>query len=118
MMFYETAAQAIGDTVSGRDLLVGPVGARGAGVDHSTGLESRFMGEVAHIATDLSTEEANEIIGKIYSRYENMMQAAPPGKAFSECYIVNSEYDMRPIDEYIELYTSIIGEIKEYCGVD
>ncbi|MCG8501707.1 MAG: monomethylamine:corrinoid methyltransferase, partial [Firmicutes bacterium] len=118
MMFYETAAQAIGDTVSGRDVLVGPVGARGAGADHSTGLESRFMGEVAHMATDLSADEANYIIGKIYSKYENMLNAAPEGKPFSECYLVDSEYEMRPTDEYMQLYMKVSSEIKDYMSIE
>ncbi|MBP2029735.1 methylamine--corrinoid protein Co-methyltransferase [Methanohalophilus levihalophilus] len=118
MMFYETAAQAIGDTVSGRDVLAGPVGARGAGADHSTGLESRFMGEMAHLATELSVDEANYVIGKIYSKYGNMLSAAPPGKPFSECYVVNSEYEMHPTDEYMQLYKEVSNEIHEYCSIE
>ncbi|MCD4704405.1 MAG: monomethylamine:corrinoid methyltransferase [Methanosarcinaceae archaeon] len=118
MMFYETAAQAIGDTVSGRDVLAGPVGARGIGADHSTGLESRFMGEIAQMATNLSADEANYVIGKIYSKYENMLKAAPPGKPFSECYIVKSDYEMRPTDEYMQLYKEVSREIQDYCSIE
>jgi methylamine--corrinoid protein Co-methyltransferase len=118
MMFYETAAQAIGDTISGRDLLIGPVGGRGAGVDQSTGLESRFMGEISHMATSLSISEANDIISKIYAKYENRLSNAPAGKKFSDCYIVNSEYEMRPTDEYLQLYREICNEIKGYCSTE
>lgn len=115
MMFYETAAQAIADTVSGRDMLIGPVGARGGTADHSTGLESRFMGEIAYMATDLNLSDANEIVGKIYSKYEDRLTNPPAGKPFNECYVVNSEYDMKPIDEYMSLYKRILSEIEDYC---
>lgn len=118
MMFYETAAQAIGDTVSGRDMLVGPVGARGAGADHSTGLESRFMGEIAHLATGLTLEEANEAVSKIYTKYENFLQYPPEGKPFNECYKVRSEYEMKPTEEYLKLYRDIFTEIESYCNIE
>ena len=49
MMFYETAAQAIGDTVCGRNMLLGPTGRLGSTPDHTSGLESRFMGEIAQL---------------------------------------------------------------------
>ncbi|AKB84678.1 monomethylamine:corrinoid methyltransferase [Methanococcoides methylutens] len=118
MMFYETAAQAIGDTVCGRDMLIGPVGARGAGADHSTGLESRFMGEVAHMATELSLLEADEAARNIYRKYENLLAYAPEGKPFSECYNVRSEYDMRPSEEYLGIYKDVFTEVSKYCGIE
>ncbi len=114
MMFYETAAQAIGDTVCGREMLIGPVGGRGARADHSTGLESRFMGEISRIALSMDLAEADEIIGMIYSKYEKRLSNAPEGKPFDSCYIVNSGYDMRPTDEYMKLYSEIVTEIEEY----
>ncbi len=116
MMFYETAAQAIGDTVSGRDMLVGPVGARGAGANHSSGLESRFMGEVAYMAKDLTLSKANEVVAKIYSKYADKFSNPPAGKPFNECYIVESEYEMRPKDEYLSLYRKVFSEIEDYCS--
>ncbi|MCD4808119.1 MAG: monomethylamine:corrinoid methyltransferase [Methanococcoides sp.] len=118
MMFYETAAQAIGDTVCGRDMLIGPVGARGAGADHSTGLESRFMGEVAHMATGLSLLEADEAARNIYRKYENLLVHAPEGKPFSECYKVKSEYEMKPTDEYMKLYKEVFAEVRKYCAIE
>lgn len=117
MMFYETAAQAIGDTVSGRDVLIGPVGARGAEADHSTGLESRFMGEVAYLASELTLSEADEIVKEIYAKYAELLENPPAGKPFRECYTVKSEYDMRPTEEYMGLYSRVFSEIEELCRV-
>lgn len=111
MMFYETAAQAIGDTVCGRDILLGPVGARGGVPDHSSGLESRFMGEIAQMATHLSLSEANRLIAKIYSKYENKLSNPPAGKPFDKCYTIKSEYDLEPTEEYTSIYRKVSYEI-------
>ncbi|APH39200.1 monomethylamine:corrinoid methyltransferase [Methanohalophilus halophilus] len=114
MMFYETAAQAISDTVCGREMLIGPLGGRGEKVDHSTGLESRFMGEVSKMALNLDLAEANEIIEMLYSKYVDRLSDAPQGKDFESCYDVNSKYEMKPTEEYMNMYSEIIGEIDEY----
>ncbi len=111
MMFYETAAQAIGDTVCGRDILLGPVGSRGGVADHSSGLESRFMGEMAQMATHLSLEEANRLVAKIYSKYRDKLTNPPKGKPFDKCYRIKSEYDLEPTDEYNSLYRKVSYEI-------
>jgi methylamine--corrinoid protein Co-methyltransferase len=114
MMFYETAAQAIGDTVCGREMLIGPLGGGSKGTDMSTGLESRFMGEVSRMALNLDLAEANEVIEMLYSKYEDRLSDAPHGKDFESCYTVNSKYEMKPDQQYMELYSKIIGEIDEY----
>jgi methylamine--corrinoid protein Co-methyltransferase len=114
MMFYETAAQAIGDTVCGREMLIGPLGGGDVRVDQSTGLESRFMGEVSRMALNLDLSEANEVIEMLYSRYEDRLSDAPDGMDFGSCYNVNSKYEMRPTEQYMELYSRIIGEIDQY----
>ncbi|WP_406655940.1 monomethylamine:corrinoid methyltransferase [Methanolobus sp. ZRKC2] len=111
MMFYETAAQAIGDTVCGRDILLGPVGARGGVPDHSSGLESRFMGEISQMATHLSLEEADKLVSKIYSKYEDKLNDPPEGKPFDKCYTIKSEYDLEPSEEYNSLYRKVSYEI-------
>jgi methylamine--corrinoid protein Co-methyltransferase len=116
MMFYETAAQAIGDTVSGRDMLIGPVGSRGVGADHSSGLESRFMGDIAHMAKGLTLSKADKVVAEIYSKYGDRLSDPPAGKPFSECYIVSSEYEMRPNDDYLALYKKVLSEIEDYCS--
>ncbi|WP_406670626.1 monomethylamine:corrinoid methyltransferase [Methanolobus sp. ZRKC4] len=111
MMFYETAAQAIGDTVCGRDILLGPVGARGGVPDHSSGLESRFMGEISQMATHLTLSEANKLVAKIYAKYADRLKSPPQGKPFEKCYNIRSEYDMEPTEEYLALYRKISYDI-------
>ena len=113
MMFYETAAQAIGDTVTGRDMLIGPVGRRGAVADHSSGLESRFMGEIAFMAKKLTLRKADEVVGRIYKKYEERLAEPPAGKPFNECYQAVSTHDIKPTDEYLALHDSVLSEIKD-----
>ena len=96
-------------------MLVGPVGARGAGTDHSTGLESRFLGEVANMAKDLPLPKPNDVVAKIYSCYTDRVSNAPHGRPFNGCYIVNSEYQIRSRDEYLSLYKKVLGEIRVWC---
>lgn len=114
MMFYETAAQAIGDTVCGRDILMGPVGSSGKLPDQYTGLESRFMAEMSQMATHLDLEEANRLIGKIYSKYVDRLQAPPIGKPFEKLYNIKSEYDLSPSKQYFSIYRNIIFEIYKH----
>lgn len=111
MMFYETAAQTIGDTVCGRNMLLGPIGKRGSVADHSSGLESRFMGEIAQLATQLTLTEANKLVAKIYTKYADRLKTPPEGKSFDKCYNIRSEYDIEPIEEYLSLYRKISYEI-------
>jgi methylamine--corrinoid protein Co-methyltransferase len=111
-MFYETAAQAVGDTVTGRDILIGPVGRRGAVADHSSGLESRFLGEIARMSSNLTLAEADELVCRIYNRYGERLADPPGGKPFEACYHVESPYRMRPTDSYLALYKQIISELK------
>jgi methylamine--corrinoid protein Co-methyltransferase len=113
MMFYESAVQTIGDTVCGRDILIGPVGRAGRVPDHSTGIESRFVGEVSRLALDLSLSEANEVAEEMYSWYSDYLTAPPQGKQFSECYELVSEIEFKPTKEYQELYEDVFCKMKE-----
>jgi methylamine--corrinoid protein Co-methyltransferase len=73
------------------------------------------MGEVAHMATNLTLSKANEAVGKIYAKYTDRLSDPAKGKPFNECYVVNSEYAMSPTDEYLTLYQEVLSEIKDYC---
>lgn len=114
MMFYETAAQAIGDTVCGRDILMGPVGNSGKSADQSSGLESRFMAEMANMATHLDYDEANRLISKIYSKYVDKLKNPTVGKPFDKLYVINSEYDLYPTEQYLNTYRNVTFEIYKY----
>ena len=113
MCLYEIAATTIGTTVTGcHPFGVAPNQGTGKGfLDHCTGMEARFMGEVAHAAVGIGRAEANDILKAILSRYENTIEAKDPplGKKFEECY---DPATLRPSKDYVELYLKIRKELE------
>ena len=114
MCLLETAAQALVDTASGRELLSGVASSKGTIQDKTTAMESRIMGEASMAACGMSISEINEIVDNIVSRYERNYLGAPSGKRFQDCYNVN---DLVPSDEYLDLYDGALQTLSE-CGID
>jgi methylamine--corrinoid protein Co-methyltransferase len=111
MVFYEVAANSIGSTVSGGH--IGPgVGGVVGGPDQGciTGLEGRFMGEVAKAATVLTRAEANRIVLELIRKYEKDLLSPPAPKGFRECY----DWDrVIPKPEWFETYTQVKAELAD-----
>ncbi|SHJ33882.1 monomethylamine:corrinoid methyltransferase [Parasporobacterium paucivorans DSM 15970] len=105
MCLLETAAQAITDTVSGREILSGVAAGKGVVTDLFTAMEARFMGEVAHAVAGMDVHEANVLLNKLVSMYENDYKTAPAGKTFHECYDTKK---LRPTEEYIGVYNEAV----------
>lgn len=114
MCLLETAAQAITDTASGRELLSGVASAKGVVEDKTTGMEARMMGEAAMATCGVEVEYINQVLDKLISRYENNYNNAPSGKKFQECYDVRK---MTPSDEYLVVYENALDTLSE-CGID
>jgi len=106
MLLYEAAAIAIVGTVSGASRLMGPRSATGVHLNHCTGLEARFMGEVGHAAAGMSRGDAEAILQKIVAEYEPHLDEKPFGKPFEELYDVTK---VRPNAEWLAIY----DEVKE-----
>jgi methylamine--corrinoid protein Co-methyltransferase len=102
MVLYEVAANSIGSTVSGGHIGPGVGGVIGGpDQDCITGLEGRFMGEVARASTGLTRGEANRIILELVKKYQKDLQSPPQPKKFRECY----EWDrVLPKPEWFEMY--------------
>jgi methylamine--corrinoid protein Co-methyltransferase len=111
MALYEIATSTIGAVVVGSNPLHGG-GRAGAYTDYCAGLDSRFMGEVAHAATGMKRETANEMIIKILPKYEARILAKNPsiGKKFQECYDTTN---ITPSKEYLEVYNRVKMELKD-----
>lgn len=62
MCLLETAAQAITDTASGRELLSGSAAAKGVAQDYTTGMEARIMGEAAIATAGMKVSKVNDIL--------------------------------------------------------
>lgn len=114
MCLLETAAQAITDTCSGREVLSGVAAGKGVITDLFTAMEARFMGEVAHAAAGIEVSKANEILNKLLGMYENDYKKAPKGKTFPECY---DPVALAPTAEYVDVYNQAI-KIMTDLGLD
>ena len=114
MCFLENAAQAIVDSVTGREMIEPCASARGVELNMTTGLEARFAGKASQAACGLSPDEANEILDELILCYEPLFPTAPIGKTFQECYDVKT---VRPTDEYSSVYTKAVDRVRS-IGLD
>jgi Monomethylamine methyltransferase MtmB. len=105
MCLLETAAQAITDTASGREILSGVASGKGVVTDLFTAMEARFMGEAAHAVAGMDLHEVNILLDKLVSMYEKDYKTAPAGKTFQECYDVKK---LVPSEEYIQVYDEAV----------
>ena len=114
MCLLETAAQAITDTASGREMLSGTASSKGVSQDRTTGMEARMMGEAASATCGMEIETVNEILDQLIPRYENNFINAPVGKKYQDCYDVESA---TPSDEYLRVYDDVLNILSE-CGLE
>jgi methylamine--corrinoid protein Co-methyltransferase len=105
MCLLETAAQAITDTASGREVLSGVASAKGVATDYTTGLEARMMAEAARAVAGMDTGKVNVVLDKLVAMYEKNYKTAPKGKRFQECYDVVS---LTPTREYLDVYDEAV----------
>ncbi len=113
MCLLETAAQAIADTASGRELLSGVASAKGVSTDRATGLEARMLGEASAATCGMDIREVNAILNKIVSKYEMNFFNAPLGKTYRECYNVD---ESTPSNEYLNIYDTVLDTLLD-CGL-
>ncbi len=111
MCLLETAAQAITDTASGRELLSGSAAAKGVAQDYTTGMEARIMGEAAIATAGMKVSKVNEILEALISSYEKDYAKAPKGKSFRECYDVLT---VKPTNEYLKVYDNAVKTLGEF----
>jgi len=109
MCLLETAAQAITDTASGRELLSGVAASRGVTQDKATGMEARMMGEAAMATAGMRVPEVNRILEKMVSSYENDYANAPAGRTFRECY---DTLTVKPTEEYRGIYDRAVKKLS------
>ncbi len=99
-LFYECAAGAIVGTVSGFNM-------QGAGctggfkMDHTTGLEARFIAEVSRASLGFTREQASELIPEIMKGYMHTLDNPNRGKPFPENYDVET---VQPKAEWLDMY--------------
>lgn len=114
MCLLETAAQAITDTASGRELLSGSAAAKGVVQDKTTGMEARIMGNAAIAAAGMKVSDVNEVLAKLIPEYECNFANPPAGKTFQECYDVRT---VKPTQEYLDVYDAAVAKLRDF-GLD
>lgn len=114
MCLLETAAQAMTDTASGRELLSGVAAAKGVTTNFNTPMEARFMGQVARATAGKDLSVVNPIIDSLLKMYEKDYKTAPVGKSFEECYDLTT---LQPTDEYISVYDEA-AEVLAKLGLE
>jgi methylamine--corrinoid protein Co-methyltransferase len=104
MLLYETVAAAVIGTVCGAARLMGPRSATGVHLNHCTGLEARFMGEVGHAAAGMSRDQAEGIVQKAVAQYEPHLSERPFGQPFDELYDLTT---VQPTPEWLATYDKV-----------
>jgi methylamine---corrinoid protein Co-methyltransferase len=108
-LLYEVAAQSLLAVASGSAGLIGPRSAAGTEPGHVSGLEARFMAEVAHAALGFSRVEINRLVSELVSRYEADIPNHPVGKRFDEVY---DPIRVQPNQEWLNVYEGVKDELR------
>jgi len=110
MMMYETAVQTIGSVACDCDIISGPVSNQGNIPDHVAGLDAHFMAEISHFASGLSKKDANYLCLELFSKYRDMLSHPDLGKAFIDCYDIDT---IEPTNEYREVYEKSMDDVYQ-----
>jgi len=103
-LLFECVAAAIVATTCGVARLMGVRSAAGVVLNHCTGLEARFNGEVGYAALGLSREEGNRIVKLAVAEYEPALAVQQPGKPFQEAYDLTT---LHPTPEWQAMYDDV-----------
>lgn len=109
MLLYETAAMTAVATTSGTTRIMGPRSAAGTVPGHCSGLEARFMGEVAHACAGMTREQASRGVKQLVAKYQDRLGADDVrGKRFDEVYHLHS---LKPTSEWLGIYDEVKDEL-------
>lgn len=107
-MLYELAAYTLATTVSGQSLIEGSMSAGGRHPRHVSGLDARMCGEVAHAASGMSREQANELVQRLLPLYLEDLKTNPIGRPFEEVYDVDN---VEPTLEWQGMYEDVCNQL-------
>jgi methylamine--corrinoid protein Co-methyltransferase len=110
-LLYECAAFTSLCTVSGISRILGPRSACGTVLNHFSGLEARFNGQVARAATRLSRAQTDELVQRLLSCYEDLQDKKPVGLPFQQVYDLKT---LQPSREWLELYDKVVKEVTAW----
>jgi methylamine--corrinoid protein Co-methyltransferase len=108
-ILYEVAAHTIGSVASGISYAYGVHSAMGNHPSHTSGLESRFMAQVAKAAVGLTRGEADIIVSHLVEKYAENQAQQPIGKPFEEVYDIKT---VEPKPEWQTMYEEVCQELE------
>jgi methylamine---corrinoid protein Co-methyltransferase len=106
-LLWEAAAGAVVGTVSGMNQQ-GAGATGGFKTDHTTGLETRFIAEVAHASLGMTRDDANAIVLEMLTHYESTFDNPNRGLPFKEVY---NEETIEPKMEWLDMYNQVRQEV-------
>ena len=77
--------------------------------DYITPMEMRGSVEITEATVGMKREDANGIVKKLLTMYEDTIDDAPIGKKYHDCHDVVTG---RPCQEYVDLYGEAMGELR------
>lgn len=109
-LLFEVAAMTTATTASGTSRIDGVRSAVGVVEEHFSGLEARFMGEIAYAATGISRNEANRMVLEFQKGYVPVQDKKPIGKSFAQVYDMRT---LQPTAEWMEIYNRVKEEVQK-----
>jgi methylamine---corrinoid protein Co-methyltransferase len=107
-IFDEIAAVVLATVPSGIAHIEGVHTATGRFPAHCSGLEARFMAEVAHACEGLSRAEADRMARVLNESYKDVHKTIEKGKSFVECYDLES---LQPTAEWGGMYAAALDRM-------
>jgi methylamine--corrinoid protein Co-methyltransferase len=111
-LLYEVAANTLAVVVSGGH--PEGVGSADGALPNGTGLEVRWMAEVAHAATRqrLTLSQANQLILDLLKRYEHVFtqSGGNQGVRFDCAYDMQT---LQPVPAWLEMYQAVKNEVRQ-----
>lgn len=109
-IFYEIVANTITNVVTGSHPL--GVSATNGKYPNASGLETRFMCEIAHAAVKYRRSEANEVVKTFLKKYyPSKIEKPNSGKPFPELYDMKT---VKPRRWWLEIYEKAKKEVIDY----
>ena len=109
MLLYETAAMTAVATTSGATRIMGPRSAAGTVPGHASGLEARWMGEVAYACAGMHRAQANDLVTRLLSLYSDKLGSQDmKGRSFDQVYNLGT---LKPTAEWQAMYDEVKSEV-------
>lgn len=108
MYLYEAAAIYMAWVTSGAPCVNQPHPAKAVKIDGITPTEARFCVEVGKAASQLTREQASELVIRLLEKYESDIKTPPEGDCYYECH--NAETG-KPNDDYVKLVEEVTEEL-------